>query len=817
MKTHLLASTALSLLLPFFVTSEGKSSRLQIIEHSLEEIEYVPGRFPFEQKKDSLYTAPFRPAEAPIQCTKIYQEEPLKLLYEEGLEESVLMRISPEKDGRTKIDNTTQWPYLFHSQLGLYFADGKHGGSGTLVGPQHILTAAHNIYKNDTQEWAQTVVARLALNGKIIPFDECKASRIFTFGRWVNNKDLEYDMALIVLDRPIGLKTGWAGLLSLNDQALKQEEIHVTGYPGDKGLIEMWTMSHTIKQVSPERIYYEIDTYPGQSGSAVWLNKWGSPYVVGVHTHGEGVVGIGNSGTRFSLPKAAHVLKWIQNTLSINQKARKSLISAVSYMDEEEKPKDDTLDTINLWNDLAQKGNQNAFRNLERSANQGNLHAKYNLAKIYYLAKVVPQDYVKARQLLEEAEARGHQDGGMYNILGIIYSEGQGVAVNYFKANTYYEKARALGNAVASCNLGQNYYDGTGVPQDFTQARQLLEEAEARGYQDGEMYNTLGIIYDNGQGVAANRAKANVYYEKARALGNAAASRNLGQNYYHGTGVPQDFTQARQLLEEAEARGYQSGRMYNLLGIIYDEGQGGAVNLVKANACYQKARAQGYAAASYRLGQNYYYGTSIAQDFTQARQLLEEAEARGYQDGEMYNILGVIYGSGQKVAVDLIKATAYYQKARIQGNATASRNLGINYYHANGVPQDFIQSRQLLEEAEARGYQDGEMYNILGVIYGEGKGVFANRVKANAYYEKARALNGSAGASCNLGHNYYDGVGVPRDYIKARQFLEEAEARGYQSIRMYDALGAIYSEGKGVEVDKLKGKAYYEKAKNFKQ
>jgi TPR repeat protein/V8-like Glu-specific endopeptidase len=741
MKTHLLASTALSLLLPFLIPSEGRSSTLQIIEHSLDEIEYGSGRFHYEQKKDSLYAAPFRPAEAPIQCTKIYQEEPLKLLYEEGLEESVLMRVSPAKDGRTKIDNTTQWPYLFHSQLGLYFSGGKYGGSGTLVGPQHILTAAHNIYKNDTQEWVQTVVARLALNGNIIPFDECKASRIFTFGRWINNKDPEYDMALIILDRPIGLKTGWAGLLSLNDQALKQEEIHVTGYPGDKGLTEMWTMSHSIKQVSSERIFYEIDTYPGQSGSAVWVNKWGSPYVVGVHTLGEGILGTGNSGARFSLPKAAHVLKWIQSTLSINQKVSQSLIPSIAALSLEDKSKEadeNMKKKLLIWTEDAEKGNQVAFKNLVKAAQHWNLYAKCNLAKIYYNGKSIPQDFIKARQLLEEAEARGCQYGEMYNYLGVIYGSGQGVAVNYLKANAYYEKARAQGDAMASHNLGYNYYAGNGVPQDFVKARQLLEEAEARGCQYGEMYNILGVIYDLGQGVTVDYPKANAYYEKARAEGIANASYNLGINYYRGDGVPHAFVKARQLLEEAEARGCQYGEMYDYLGVIYGGGQGVAVNYLKANAYYEKARAKGIAIASHNLGYSYYAGNGVPQDFVKARQLLEEAEARGCQDGEMYNTLGLIYDLGQGVTVDYPKANAYYEKARAEGIAIASHNLGYNYYEGHGVSRNLYKARQLLEEAEARGCQEKEMYTMLGNIYQGGRGAPLNRLKANAYFAKAR-------------------------------------------------------------------------------
>ena len=328
MKTTFRVTTALGLSLAFFTPDNGYASSVQIIEHALGGTSYVRGDFRYQQEESTLFAPPYQPAQLPLQCSKIYRGVPQKLLYEQTLEEKLLMNITPGRDGRTKVENPAHWPYLFHSQLSLYFSSGEYGGSGTLVGPHHLLTAAHNVYNHNRDEWVQSIVVRLALDGNIAPFDECQVTRIYTFKNWTRDRNPCYDLALVLLDRPVGHQTGWVGLLALKDKSLKKAKVNVTGYPGDKGFKEMWTMSHHIKQIATEEMSYEIDTYGGQSGSAVWLNKWGSPYLVGVHTLGEGIAGAGNSGVRLSLHKANYILRWIEETLVIEQKLNRRITAA---------------------------------------------------------------------------------------------------------------------------------------------------------------------------------------------------------------------------------------------------------------------------------------------------------------------------------------------------------------------------------------------------------------------------------------------------------------------------------------------------------
>jgi len=280
------------------------------------------GKFNFFKKGINLYVEPNKPAKAPTQTIQIYNGQPQIF----PAEEKLLMRLKPGFDGRARgfdgrarIKETTQWPYLLNGQLDMQYLDGQYGGSGILVGPHHILTAGHNVYSADKKQWANAISVRLGLNKRAAPFGEIKAAKVYTFNSWVEEGNPNYDMALIVLNRSVGFETGWCGLLCLDDEALLKEEVAITGYPGDKGFNKMMTMSHKVRTVELEKLYYDIDTFGGQSGSGIRIDKWGSPYVVGIHTHGEGVLYTGNSGVRLSQDKFNKVIEWISESLILQE------------------------------------------------------------------------------------------------------------------------------------------------------------------------------------------------------------------------------------------------------------------------------------------------------------------------------------------------------------------------------------------------------------------------------------------------------------------------------------------------------------------
>jgi hypothetical protein len=81
------------------------------------------------------------------------------------------------------------------------------------------------------------------------------------------------------------------------------------------------------------------------------------------------------------------------------------------------------------------------------------------------------------------------------------------------------------GDATSMRYLGLLYNLGDGVVQDYAKAREWYEKA---AYKDeATAMSNLGVLYANGQGVAQDYAKAREWYEKAADKGDASATAYL--------------------------------------------------------------------------------------------------------------------------------------------------------------------------------------------------------------------------------------------------------------------------------------------------
>jgi uncharacterized protein YdaT len=103
--------------------------------------------------------------------------------------------------------------------------------------------------------------------------------------------------------------------------------------------------------------------------------------------------------------------------------------------------------------------------------------------------------------------------------------------------------------------------------------------------------NNLAFLYENGQGVAQDHAKAREWYEKAADKGDAGAMNSLGLLYQNGQGVPQDHAKAREWYEKAADKGDAKAMLY--LGLLYQRGFGVAQDHAKAREWFEKAADKG--------------------------------------------------------------------------------------------------------------------------------------------------------------------------------------------------------------------------------
>jgi len=117
--------------------------------------------------------------------------------------------------------------------------------------------------------------------------------------------------------------------------------------------------------------------------------------------------------------------------------------------------------------------------------------------------------------------------------------------------------------------------------QKFVNLQRLAEKGDA-----GAQYN-LGLMYEQGYGIAPDIGKATAWFEKAAEKGENNAQYRLGSLYYHGQGVPKDLQQAAKWYKKAAERGSTPAQA--ALGNMYLVGEGVPKDIVQAAYWHKKS------------------------------------------------------------------------------------------------------------------------------------------------------------------------------------------------------------------------------------
>ena len=183
------------------------------------------------------------------------------------------------------------------------------------------------------------------------------------------------------------------------------------------------------------------------------------------------------------------------------------------------------------------------------------------------------------------------------------------------------------GHANAQNNLlGVMYEEGIGVAQDYAEAVKWYRKAADQG--DVGAQNHLGVMYDNGKGVNKDYAEAAKWYRKAAEQGHPFAQNNLGAMYGNGQGVNKDDAEAAKWYRESAEQGHARGQ-YNL-GVMYDNGQGVNKDDAEAAKWYRKAAEQGYELGQFNLGLKYDNGQGVNKDYAEAAKWYRKAADQGH-------------------------------------------------------------------------------------------------------------------------------------------------------------------------------------------
>lgn len=264
-----------------------------------------------------------------------------------------------------------------------------------------------------------------------------------------------------------------------------------------------------------------------------------------------------------------------------------------------------------------------------KSAEAGYSCGMYNVADGYYYGKGVDTDYTEAIEWYEKAAEAGIADAMVK--IGDMYLMGDGVNLDEEEAAVWYKRAVEAGDtsgeaywglgvlsnnewdtfrnykqsAEAGCSLGMYglgncYLNGEGTNPNENKGVYWLRKAANAGdisaikdlgwyYREHEQYDQafqyfnmgaerddadcllgLGLLYDWGQGVTEDKAKAEKWYKKAGEKGSAAGAQNYASRLYQNG----NYGEAFQWVIKALKLNPDFARAQCLLGKMYCLGEG---------------------------------------------------------------------------------------------------------------------------------------------------------------------------------------------------------------------------------------------------
>lgn len=358
---------------------------------------------------------------------------------------------------------------------------------------------------------------------------------------------------------------------------------------------------------------------------------------------------------------------------------------------------------LRLLEYCADKKDPQAVHWAELAAEQNHAEAQLYLAKYYQQCS--EPDLARAHELFTRAAEQGLV--AAHWLLGNQYRYGQYVEKNLHKAVEHFTPAALEDVPAAQSALGE-------VLLELGDAGAVgwLEKSAAAG--DADAQAALAEVCLTGRFVERDYAKARKHASAAARRNHPKALRLLGDIFRYGLGIEADGDVALRQYRRAAELGDMAAHQKLLTDTAltrtgeYEEAKRAALMFQKSDQAYQTAFAC-------------HYGLGRPQDYMLARKYYLQAAELEHRKAQTN--LGMMYYHGQGVSTDPEQAAYWFEQAANQGDTVAQYNLACLYYHGHGLPRSTETACRLLQSAIDNGHEHAaQLHGLLAQWRREAKG-----------------------------------------------------------------------------------------------
>lgn len=488
-----------------------------------------------------------------------------------------------------------------------------------------------------------------------------------------------------------------------------------------------------------------------------------------------------------------------------------------------------------------------AFKYFSRAAELQYGPAMINLAGLYEAQDGIGRDLNKAEQILLNCIEINHEP--CHLALGRLYSWHGRTIENYRRAekhlriayeNNPQEAAADLGLLLsdveeleaddkevfrlisvgaerglfmAKVRLGELLIEGKGTEQDVETGLRIIKEVAQENFL--EAFLSLAEIYEKGIGVTPSDEDSSKWLRKAADAGHLFSKYQLASLMIEEKLPQSSIEEGLSAMEQLAYRGYSLAQWY--LG-RHNRWMIDPPNLEEAVKWYRMGAESGDNDSKVAYGEMLVRGQGVEKNENLGLEIMRSVAETGDPSaqgdyGEILLSLGQ-HEEGRKWLREAIKSgnkydltslgshliqfnssssevkegVRYLEQAANQDYAYAMSLLGRYYKDGIGVNRDLDLALKWLIKASELGDAYGAL--LVANIYNDPVLGRIDHKKAYKWFSKSAEL-GSVFANVNLGFAHQTGLGVPQNFVKAREFFEVAAKEGEPlAIASLAALGA---------------------------